>query len=148
MKTWRWALCLLPLMVGCISPSRPLPLTEMEVRQTTRFIGAVSSQADSVTRLTWWLCNAGHSPMRIDSVLPSCDCLSVTYDATQLVMPKDSIALQLVLRPEGATGPFFREIDVYGNFPSPMTLTIEGEWVDEAACNKPENAKKVGTGEK
>lgn len=130
MKTWRWALCLLPLMVGCISPSRPLPLTEMEVRQTTRFIGAVSSQADSVTRLTWWLCNVGEKTMRIDSVLPSCECLDVQFDAERRVMPGDSLCLWLELHSEGAKGSFFRELDVYGNFPSPVTLTIEGEWVE------------------
>ena len=125
---------------GCQNRKTPLPQEEQEdiVPQTqitligddAEFnIGQVVNDPNNLNGKEWLILNAGQVALKVDSVVPSCDCVEVKYKESMTAAPHNYFPIRVILHPNGETGPFFREIKVYGNFPdSPLLLTIEGEF--------------------
>lgn len=75
----------------------------------------------------WKIKNIGEYNLVIDSIKASCECVMMEYDLTSYVKRGGYFMIGVSVKPDGITGPFLREVEVFGNFmDSPLTLIVEG----------------------
>ena len=64
-------------------------------------------------------------PMKVRNCIPSCECMHVQYDS-RYIWYNDTLSINVSLEPEqGVKGKLYREIEMYGNFDSPIYLCLE-----------------------
>lgn len=121
------------LLMGVLSGCQGNWQTEVEVMGgvTEKYVGEIDKNSPVVHGTEWLLRNAGNARLRIDSIKPSCDCLELHFDSSMTAGTGDYFPIRGLLHPEeGDTGVIYREVEVYGNFPSsPLVLSLKGEVV-------------------
>ena len=121
------------LLVGVLSGCLGNRQTEVEVMGgvTEKYVGEIDKNSSVVRGTEWLLQNVGNARLHIDSIKSSCDCLELHYDSSMTAGTGDYFPIRGFLHPEeGDTGVIYREVEVYGNFPtSPLVLSLRGEVV-------------------
>lgn len=95
-------------------------------------LGEIKASESTLSGKEWLIQNKGNTYLRIDSVVASCDCLTVSYDSINTVKPNGYFPFRVFPMPDGTLGTFYREISIFGNFEnSPLILSLEGAFVED-----------------
>lgn len=108
-----------------------LPDTHVELWKCDSIIdmGKLNRSDYTSNTVEWRIRNNTLIPLRIESVNPSCECMEVTL-AREFAFRGECTVIHVRLNMEDmAKGVFYREVEVYGNFDSPIYLGIKGEVV-------------------
>lgn len=121
------------LIMGVMSGCQGNRQTEVEVigGLTEKYVGEIDKNSPRMRGTEWLLRNVGNVRLHIDSIKPSCDCLELHFDSSMTAGTGEYFPIRGFLHPEeGDTGVVYREVEVYGNFPSsPLVLSLRGEVV-------------------
>lgn len=123
------AILLLGMLSGCLGDRQ----TEVEVvgGVTEKYVGEMDPKSARMHGTEWLLQNVGSSRLRIDSIKSSCDCLELHFDSSMTAGAGKYFPIRGFLHlEEGDTGVVYREVEVYGNFPSsPLVLGMRADVV-------------------
>lgn len=114
------------LLFGCLQQEHG-EKTTVKVFQKEVDLGNIS--VTKPLELAFVLKNTGQNTLIIDSVMPSCECVSATFNSAK-TPPSQYAVIILTYHPENLTGEIFRTADVVCNSSAPLEFSFTANLIN------------------
>ncbi len=110
-----------------------IPQTSVDVLEKDSILnfGMIDITQNKEYEVSFHVKNRTWAPLIIEKIIPSCECIKVKCNS-KYALKNDMVEISVIYKPEKIkSGEFYREVEVYGNFASPIYLSVRGEIQDK-----------------
>lgn len=120
------------LSFSCYNEIISIPNVTIEVNERDSILnmGIITEESMHKTKFVeWHIKSTSGLPIKIERIESSCECIITEFEYEGLLKNK-AIIRAYYDYDRNISGVFFREIEVYGNFASPLYLDLQGEFIN------------------
>ena len=117
-------------MYYCKMIELPSITLEVEEGDSILDLGIIkSNDKHSTYSVEWHLRSKSGLPIQINDIVPSCECITIEYEYNSFLF-NEVIIHAIYNHDKSISGEFYRELEVSGNFASPIYLELQGKVVE------------------